>query len=178
MKESFSEILLLSLKKAIPLLLTIFFVLVFCVPLPLPHIHYFKPDVGAACLYFWVLYRSDLFSVLSVALLGLAIDGVSGTPFGLNLMVFMLMYILTLTYGSYVNTKPFLISWFGFAVVFLAALFAKWLILSVYYKVFLLTEHIFLTYFATVLIYPLLARINIFVQNTYLRFEGEIHEQG
>lgn len=177
MKESLSEILILSLKKAIPLLLALFFVLAFCVPLPFPSSHYFRPDLAAACLYFWVLYRPDLFSVLSVVILGMASDGVSGTPFGLNLMAFVLMYVLTLTYGSYVNTKPFLVSWFGFAVVFLAGLFAKWLILSVYYKTFLLTEHIYLTYMATVLIYPLVARINIFVQNQYLRFEGDLNEQ-
>ena len=178
MEESLSEIMVLSLKKLIPLCVTLFWVLALCVPTHLPLSHFFRPDLAMACLYFWVLYRSDLFSILCVLILGVVSDSLSGTPFGLNLLVFVVAYILTLTYGSYVNTKPFFISWIGFALVFLLVLFLKWILLSIYHKTFLLTEHIALTYVTTVLIYPLMARINIFVQNKYLRFEGEIHEQG
>ena len=122
MKDSFSEILILSFKKTIPLFFTLFWVLVLCVPTHLPLSHFFRPDLAMACLYFWVLYRSDLFSVFSVVILGFVSDTLSGTPFGVDLFVFIFVYILTLTYGSYANTKPFLVSWFGFALVFLAGL--------------------------------------------------------
>ena len=176
MEESFSEILILSAKKLIPLFVTLFWVLVLCVPTHLPLSHFFRPDLAMACLYFWVLYRSDLFSIFCVLILGVVSDSLSGTPFGLNLLVFIFAYMLTLTYGSYVNTKPFFISWIGFALVFLLVLFLKWLLLSIYYKTFLFVEYIVLTYVTTILIYPLMTRINIFVQNKYLRFEGEIHE--
>jgi len=178
MKESLSEILVLSFKKLIPLFLTLFCVLVLFVPSHIPLSHFFRPDLAMACLYFWVLYRSDLFSVFCVVVLGVVSDSLSGTPFGLNLLVFVFAYILTLTYGSYVNTKPFFISWVGFALVFFLSLFLKWILLSIYHKMFLPVPHILLTYAATVLIYPLMAQINIFVQNKYLRFEGEINEQG
>lgn len=178
MKESFSEILILSFKKLIPLFLTLFCVLVLFVPTHMPLSHLFRPDLAMACLYFWVLYRSDLFSTFCVLILGVVSDSLSGMPFGLNLLVFIFAYILTLTYGSYVNTKPFFISWVGFAIVFFLSLFLKWILLSIYHKMFLPVPHIFLTYASTVLMYPLMAQINIFVQNKYLRFEGEINEQG
>ena len=63
MKESLSEMLMISFKRHIPLFLTLFCVILLCVPTHLPLSHFFRPDLAMACLYFWVLYRSDLFSM-------------------------------------------------------------------------------------------------------------------
>ena len=176
MKESFAEFIKIYLKGMIPFFMTLVLMLLNFLPTHIPFSHFLRPDISMICIYFWVLYRSDLFGLVSVIILGVASDSLSGTPFGINLFVFLLTYVLTLTYWSYVYAKSFLISWVGFALVLASGLICKWLLLSVYYKTFLLLSHIGLTFMVTLLIYPLIARLNIMVQNKYLSFDGEIHE--
>ena len=176
MKESLREILNGYFKKTIPLLTTLFLVLIGFVPTHLPFSHFLRPDLALICLYFWVLYRLDLFGVLSVIVLGLVVDSLSGAPFGMNICVLVFAYILTITYGSYVNTKPFLISWIGFAIVCFLALLFKWVSFSIYYKTFLSFGHILMSYLVSILIYPFIAQLNIFIQNAYLKDEEVINE--
>jgi len=172
MNDTWIEILSAKLKNMIPILSALGLVLIAFIELHLPFLHSLRPDVACISVYFWVLYRLDLFGIFSTFFLGLIVDSLSGAPFGMNVFVLSLVYVLTISYGSYVNTKPFLISWLGFAAVFFAALVFKWVVFSVYYRVFLSFWHIFITYAVTVLIYPLIARLNMFLQNRYLADEG------
>lgn len=176
MKESFGEILRLYFKGLVPFLLTLFFILLNFIPTHLPLAHFFRPDVAMVCVYFWVLYRPDLFGLMSIIVLGIAVDTLSGLPFGVHLFVFLIAYLLTIIYGRYVYAKSFSISWFGFVLVLAGSLVSKWLLLSIYYKTFLLFSHIILTFIVTILIYPFIAYLNIVIQNKYLSFDGEIHE--
>ncbi len=171
MHDSLTDIALLSFKRSIPFLSTLFFVLVDYVPFHIPLAHYLSPDLACCCVYFWVLYRLDLFGIFSVALLGMICDALSGAPFGMNIFVLTLVYLLTITYGRYVNTKPFIISWIGFALVLLAAFCMKWLLVLIYEHTLLSFWHVLISYIVTVLVYPMLARINIFIQNRYLSNE-------
>ncbi|MBR2299674.1 MAG: rod shape-determining protein MreD [Alphaproteobacteria bacterium] len=168
MKESFTEILTGCFKRYFPLLMALLFVLISFVPIHLPSWHILKPDFAIIFLYFWALYRSDLFGIVSVIILGLAVDSLSGAPFGMNIIVFVFAYILTLRYANYVNVKPFFISWVGFAFVCFISFFLKWILFSVYYKTFLSFLHILINCAETILIYPLIARLNMYVQNEFL----------
>ena len=69
MKETFKEIVIGYLKGLIPFLLTLLMVLIDFVPIHLPLSHFFRPDLAVVCVYFWVLYRIDLFGILSVIIL-------------------------------------------------------------------------------------------------------------
>lgn len=177
MDDSFSDILMLQLKRLLPLFCSLMLILAACIPVHLPLSKFLRPDVGMICVYFWTLYRQDLFGSLSVFLLGFVADSISGVPIGLNIFVFLLVFVLASTFGCYVNTKPFAVSWAGFAVISLLAFGAKWLLASVYYSRFLLSGGILAAYATTVMIYPLLAWFNIFIQNRFLAGEEVIYEQ-
>ncbi len=176
MKESFAELAANQLKKFIPFFVTLFLVLIDFVPTHLPLSHFLRPDLALICVYFWLLYRLDLFGVVSTLLLGLVVDSLSGVPLGTNICVFMLVYLLTMMISSYVNTKPFMISWLVFALIALAAFLFKWILFCVYYRVFLTLPNILTTYLVTVLIYPLIARLNMALQNRYLKTSEDIDE--
>ena len=103
MEETFSEILETRLKRLLPFLVSVFLLLVFYVPVHLPLSRYLRPDIGMICVYFWALYRQDLFGPVSAFLLGLAADSLSAVPIGLNIFVFMFIFVAGSTSSSYVN---------------------------------------------------------------------------
>lgn len=178
MEETFSEILETRLKRLLPLLVSVFLLLVFYVPVHLPLSRYLRPDIGMICVYFWALYRQDLFGPFSAFLLGVAADSLSAVPIGLNIFVFMFIFVAGSTSSSYVNMKPFAVSWAGFAVVSFLAFVVKWLLASVFYSKFLVFGSVFAGYLSTICFYPLIARLNIFIQNRYLANEEVVYEQG
>lgn len=177
MDDSFSEIISYQFKKLLPLIVTILLILLAYLPIRVPFSKFLRPDVGMICVYFWALYRRDLFGPVSVAILGLVADSMSAVPIGVNMFVFMFIYVTAITYGTYVNTKPFAVSWIGFAIICFVAFFVKWLLLSVYYSLFLSVLGIFIGFVATVLLYPLIARFNVFIQNKLLANEEVVYEQ-
>lgn len=178
MDESIDEIVEYGLKKLLPFLCSVVLLLLTYIPIHLPLSQFLRPDVAMICVYFWVLYRRDLFGVFTVVLLGLINDSLSAVPTGINIFILMMIYVQTCSFGSYVNTKPFSVSWGGFAIISFLAFTIKWLLLSMYYSHFLPFGGVFAGYLATALLYPLIARLNIFIQNNFLAGEEVIYEQG
>ena len=178
MKESFREMTVNYLKTLIPFFSTLLLVLICFVPTHIPLSHFLRPDVGLACVYFWVLYHRDVFGLAALALLGIIVDTLSGTPLGVHIAVFVFVYLMTIYFGNLVNTKPFIVSWTGFAGVCLMALFIKGGILSLYHSKTVPILYVLMTYLATVLIYPLITKFNIFLYDKYLFDDEVIYEQG
>lgn len=176
MEETFSEILEDYMKRFLPLLCSVCLLLVFYIPIYLPLSRFLRPDIGIICVYFWALYRQDLFGSISAFLFGLIADSLSAVPIGLNIFVFMFVFIAGSTSSSYVNMKPFTVSWIGFTVVSFLAFVIKWLLASIFYSRFLAFGGIFAGYLATVCFYPLVARLNIFIQNRCLADEELVYE--
>lgn len=177
MDDSLSDIICYQLKKMLPLLCTIVLILLMYTPFHFPLSKFLRPDVAMICIYFWTLYRRDLFGLFSVAFLGVVADSLGLVPLGVNIFVFVFIYVMSISYGWFVNTKPFAVSWTGFAVISFAAFVVKWFLMSIYYSCFLSVLGIFSGYIVTVLIYPLIARLNIFVQNKFLASDEVIYEQ-
>lgn len=178
MEESFSEIIGIQLKKLLPLLCSVALVLFSQVPVHLPLFLRIRPDFGIICVFFWALYRQDLFNFGSAFVLGLIADSVSTVPLGLNIFVYLFIFTLCSSFGRFFNMKPFTISWLGFATISLTAFIIKWLIASVYYRHFLNFGGIFNLYITTFFGYPLIARLNMYIQNRFLIDEGAVYEQG
>lgn len=177
MNDSYAEIFGNMFKRFLPLLCSALLVIAAYIPIHIPLSKFLRPDLGMICVYFWALYRQDLFGPFSVFVLGLIADSMSAVPTGLNIFVFVFIYVLASTFGSYVNTKPFAVSWIGFAVISLLAFTVKWLLASFYYSRFLAIGGITAGYAATVLLYPLVVRFNIFIQNKYMANEEVVYEK-
>lgn len=176
MGHSFSEIFVLRLKRLLPFLSSVILLLIAYIPGHLPLSKFLRPDIGLICVYFWALYRQDLFGPFSAFILGGIADSLSSVPLGLNIFAFVFVFAATGTTGSYVNVKPFIASWGIFSLIAFAAIVLKWLLISIFYSRFLPFGTIFVGYIATVLLYPLIARLNIFIQNRFLAKEEVIYE--
>ena len=177
MDDSVSDIIGYQLKKLLPIIISILMVLLVYAPLSVPVLKFLRPDVSLICVYFWTLYRRDLFGPLSVALLGFVSDCLTSLPLGVNTFIFIFTYIMSINYARFVNAKSFAISWFGFTVISFIAFVIKWLLVSFYYSQFLHIVGVFAGYVTTVLLYPLVVRLNIWVQNKFLANEEVVYEQ-
>ena len=178
MRDSFVEVLSFQFKRLVPVSFSVLLVLISCIPYHFVFSKYIIADVSLMCVYFWASYRRDLFGIGSAFFLGLITDCLSLSPIGLNVMANMTAFLLTNIFRGYVNTRAFTVSWSGFALVALGAYAFKWLVASFYYSTFLPLPGICLGYATTLLLYPLIARINIFVQNWLLSEEEAVYEQG
>lgn len=177
MKENFFDTTVQYLKTFIPFALTVLLILFNFTLTHLPLFHFFKPNLALCCLYFWVLYRPDLFRIPSVIILGFMLDTLSGEPFGMNVCVLVFAYILTSFINQYINANPFLSSWIYFLLIAFGVFLFKWMIFSLYYKMFLSVFYVFISYLVTILTYPIVARLNIFIQEHYLTDDEMLHEQ-
>lgn len=172
MEESLSEVISQRFKKLLPLLCSAGFLLISYIPVHLPFFSMLRPDMGLICVFFWALYRQDLFNFGSAFTLGFVADCMSAAPLGLNVFVYLFIFMLCSTFGRFINMKPFRVSWFGFAAVLALALLLKWLLISFYYRRFLALGGVSLAYGVTLFWYPLIARVNMWIQNRFL-FDAE-----
>lgn len=178
MEESFSEIIENFFKKLLPLLSAIILMLLAYIPVHLPLSPFLRPDIGVICVFFWSLYRQDLFNVFSAFFLGVIADSMSAVPLGLNIFIYLFIFVVCSIFGRYINMKPFIINWIGFASISAMAIGLKWLLASVYYSQFLPVTETIAGYAATVFLYPLFARLNMYIQNRFLLDEEAVYEQG
>lgn len=131
-----------------------------------------RPAMGMICAYFWMLHRSDLFNLWSVYLLGVVDDIVTSAPLGSNVFSLLVLYVLINNMSRFFNAKPFAVTWYGFMLLALLSMFARWLLVSVYYKQFLPVDLAFFSYLVTVAAYPLISLLLAYIQNTWIQ-DGE-----
>ena len=168
MRDSWQEKIKLFLLHRIPLLTTFLLMFVFFTPVSSVQLNYFRPTIGVICVYYWTLKRNYMFSYISAFCVGFLIDVYSSSPLGLNILFMMLLVYVTDWVGRYFQSASFSLGWFIFGVVGLGQILLKWLILTAYFGRLLPFGSVMLSYFSTLLFYPLIVSINVWVQNHLL----------
>lgn len=169
MDENLNEHITSYFQRLLPLLSSVFLLLVSYIPLDFSLFNNIRPAVVLVCVYFWMLHRPDLFNLFSVFILGAVDDIISSAPMGSSIFVVLLMYWLINNLQKYFNSKPFVITWYGFAILSLITMLSRWLVVSVYYSRFLPLDVLFFSYLVTVAVYPVISLIFAFVQNSLIQ---------
>lgn len=172
MSEEWSENLTLYFQRLLPLLVSLFLLFVSYIPLDFALSNNMRPAVGMICVYFWLLHRPDVFNLMSVYVLGVTEDIISSAPFGSNVFAVLVMYVLVTNLARYFNAKPFIIIWYGFALLSFVTFLSRWLLVSIYYSQFLPLSTVMFSFLITAASYPILSLINVFVQNKLMTDEG------
>lgn len=172
MSEEFQENLVAYLQKFLPFATSVVWVLFSYIPLDSAVANNLRPDMGLMCVFFWTLHRPDVFNLFSVYFLGFVVDIITAAPFGSNIFSFLVMYLLVSNLAAYFNAKPFVVTWYGFALFCLITMLARWLLVSVYYSQFLPLPLLMFSVLATIACYPVIGLVNAFVQNSLMKDEG------
>ena len=171
LSESFSENLFLSLQRLIPLISSILLLFLSYIPIDIAFSSSIRPVVSLICAYFWVVHRPDLFNLGSVYVLGIVEDVITSAPFGSNVFMLLLMYLLASNLAKYFSAKPFVFTWYVFAGLAFVVMLARWLLVSVYYSQFLPLGMLMFSVLATAAFYPVFSFVNAFIQNRLIREE-------
>lgn len=171
MSDELKEDIVSYLQRFLPLLSSLLLLFLSYVPLDFIIFNNIRPAVGMVCVYFWMIHRPDLFNLLSVFILGLVDDIISNVPLGANILTLLVLYVLLSNLSRFFNGKPFVVTWYGFALLSLVTFLTKWLVLSVYYSSFLPLPIVGFSYLVTAAAYPFLSLILAFVQNNLIADE-------
>lgn len=169
MSNDLDENISSTFQHILPFVVSVFLLSIFYMPLGTFSLNGIRPMVAIACVYFWLQHRPDIFNLWSVFCIGLIDNTLSTCPLGANIFEMLLMYLLVNLTSRFFNAKPFIVLWYGFMLLSLTVLLAKWLLLSVYYSKFLPLSILFFGYLITIAIYPLLSLLLAFTQNKFMK---------
>src|ERR1700728_3001147 len=98
--------------RVVPVLSTFLFVLVSVVPLQLPGLAAVTPSFALMAVAHWTTYRPDLLSQLSVFVLGVLLDLLSGTPYvGASALTLLLARTVVLVARRHFVGRDFSLLW-------------------------------------------------------------------
>ena len=113
-----------------------------------------------------------MFSYISAFCIGFWMDAHSSSPLGIDSILMMLLVFMTDCYARYLRLSAFGLVWFVFGINSLIIMLLKWLLLTLYYQHIFSLGEIMMSYFTTLMFYPLIAAINVWVQNNFLPQES------
>lgn len=157
-----------GVRHAIPAATTLFLIFLGVLVWPLPFVGAVAPMLALAGVYYWAIYRPDLFRPAIVFLLGLLNDALHFLPLGLTALVFVALYQLVFSQRRFFVRQTFFVVWFGFCVVALLAATAKWALMSILGSQMIAPLPVLIQFFLTVALFPLPAWALIRLHRAFL----------
>lgn len=143
----------------IPLSLILGLVLLSVIPIRLPYYAAVAPMLTLIGVGYWSIVRPDLMRPSFAFGTGLLEDLLGGTPLGFNALVLLCVHTVVVSQQRFFLGKSFLVWWWAFALVALAAVFLKWLLFALITDTITHPREILVCYFITVLLYPAFGRL-------------------
>ena len=169
MQENWKEMFSALTAKFLPLVVSLLWGIISLIPLKSDLNLMARPMIGVMCIYFWSIYRPDLFGVFSVFFLGMFFDILSVAPFGLYMLLYLIMYVAVTNVSKYITEKTFEILWAGYALLLAGIMLAGWIISSLYYTQIIPPKSFIFSYLLSIAIYPIVAGINAWFVNIFLQ---------
>lgn len=117
------------------------------------------PIIPLVVIFFWSIYGPDLLPSVSVFFIGLLQDLLTGGPFGLWAVVYLVTQLIVLSQRSYFIGREQKVVWIGFALVSASGGLILWLVMSLMSGALLPVGALVFQMLATVMIYPVFAAV-------------------
>lgn len=156
----------------IPLLSALIFIFISVLTWPIPYWGQVAPSLGLAAVFYWSVYRPDLFRPMTVFGIGLIFDILHGSPLGLTACVFLIIHQMSYSYRRFFVGQVFYMLWFGFASVALLSMAITWLVTSFYNGKIIPLWPVFIQTMMSIAFFPLPAWILIKLQRAFLSRES------
>lgn len=150
-----AENLLRLFRAAAPTLLGVFGVIILALPVRFFDGAVPTPIIPLVIVFFWSIYGPNYLPALSVFLIGLLQDLLTGGPLGLWAGVYLVAQFVVMSQRSYFMGREQKVVWLGFALVAVGASVILWLVMSLMSGVLLPAGALLSQMLATVMIYPL-----------------------
>jgi rod shape-determining protein MreD len=142
------------LQALLPILSSVFLVLLGLAPVGLPHFESVAPAFALMAVFYWSIFRSDLMTMLGAFMIGLLLDLLSAGPLGLNALALVLVHELGMAQRKVFLGSSFLVNWAAFALVVGAVLPAGWVVVSLLHWRLLPTAPLLAQLLLSLTLYP------------------------
>jgi rod shape-determining protein MreD len=146
----------IAVRQTLPFLSALTVVLFTVTQTHLPLVNLVMPSLTLSIVYFWSIHRPELFGVGSAFVIGLLQDLLTGVPLGLFTMTMLLTRAGVATQGMFFRDKPFVVHWWGYALVAVLASAFTWVVAAMIQGVFAPPGQVFMALILNVLIFPLI----------------------
>jgi rod shape-determining protein MreD len=117
-----------SARLTLPFTTAVIFVVLSAIAWPLPYLGTVAPPLALVAVYYWAIYRPDLFRPGMAFVIGLINDVVHFLPIGLSALIFVAAHQLVWRQRRFFAGHSFFMLWWGFALTTLVAMLAAWLL--------------------------------------------------
>lgn len=117
-----------SARHLAPFLTSVILVMLSALPVYIPGYGQVAVDVGLMTVFYWAIYRPDLFPAIAAFVLGLWQDILVGSPIGLHALILLLANWAIVSQRTFFQGKSFAVIWWCFSLVALAASIVSWVI--------------------------------------------------
>ena len=155
-----------------PALMTIMLVVLAQVPVPLPDYAVVSPGLALMSVYYWAVSRPELLPAPVVFAVGLFQDMLSGVPAGMNALLLLLAYGITVSQRRVFSGRSFSVVWSGFLLAAAAVGAAQWLLMSILAGSLLAPQPVLMQFMLTVALYPVLAWVLVQIHRALARGEA------
>ena len=111
-----------------PFLISALLVMLSALPVYVPGYGQIAFDVGLMTVFYWAIYRPDLFPAIAAFCLGLWEDILVGAPVGLHALILLLANWAIISQRTFFQGKSFAVIWWCFSLVALVAGILSWII--------------------------------------------------
>lgn len=140
-----------------PTMLTLALVIINVVPLHIPGFSSIAPLLPLMAVYHWAIFRPRLLPAYVVFLIGILQDVLTGTPIGVNALVFLAVYGAVLSQKRFFIGKSFFILWLGFSVIAAGAAVLSWAAISLLHVTLVEPKTAMFQYLLTLSVFPAVA---------------------
>ena len=117
-----------SARQLAPFLSSVILVMFSALPVYLPGYGQVVVDVGLMTVFYWAIYRPDLFPVIAAFVLGLWQDILVGSPIGLHAFILLLANWAIVSQRTFFQGKSFAVIWWCFSLVALTSALVSWIL--------------------------------------------------
>ena len=152
-----------------PFVVSIILVMLSALPVYVPGYGQIAVEVGLMTVFYWAIYRPDLFPVFAAFALGLWQDILVGSPIGLHALTLLLANWAIVSQRTFFQGKAFGVIWWSFSLVAFVAAVMSWTVVCVLNMTFISPVAVFFQTLLTIGAFPFMAWFLARVQHAILR---------
>ena len=115
-----------SVRSLAPFVISVILIMFSTLPFYLPGYGQIGIQVGLVSVFYWSIYRPDLFPSVAALALGLWQDFLAGSPLGLQALIFLLANWAIVSQRKFFQGKSFSVVWWGFSTVVMITAAFSW----------------------------------------------------
>ncbi|MGE4528349.1 MAG: rod shape-determining protein MreD [Rhodospirillaceae bacterium] len=155
-EKTFKQKFDLTLRQTLPFVTAFLAAMFMATQTHVPRLNSLMPSLTLCVVYFWSIHRPDLFGMGSAFVIGLMQDLITGVPLGLVTLTLLFTRAGVATQSRFFLGKPFVVHWWGFALVAFAAAVVSWLIAAAVLGIVAPVGQVLISALLSIAVFPLI----------------------